>query len=192
MSRRDHRSIGICRICAAVVAVALIPAVPSAAAESVMEKTGVGSALGLAPTGTDVLTEIHQFDLFERQADDTAQMRGDDGLKQFSIERADNAKKQDQQLAELKDKAGVQVTFSEEPSVTRSNRLAGLQGAVGEDYVRKYYEAQVAEHDSALSVLRRYLKKPDNARIKSYAAKQIPALEASQQIAKENWKRTSH
>jgi len=192
MSRRDHRSTSIRSIRAVVIVLALLPFASPALAESVMEKTGIGSALGLAPTGADVLTEIHQFDLFERQADDTAQMRGDDGLKQFSIERAGEAKKQDQSLAALKDKAGVKVTFSEEPSVTRSNRLAGLQGSVGPDYVWKYYEAQVAEHDSALSVLRRYLKKPDNDQIKSYAAKQIPALEASQQIAKENWKRTSH
>src|SRR3954467_1795757 len=118
MSRRDHRSTSIRSIRAVVIVLALLPFASPALAESVMEKTGIDSALGLVPTGADVLTEIHQFDLFERQADDTAQMRGDDGLKQFSIERAAEAKKQDQSLAALKDKAGAKVTFSEEPSVT--------------------------------------------------------------------------
>ena len=156
-----------------------------------MEKTGIDNMLGLAPTGADVLTEIHQFDLFEQGADETAQQRGDAALKRFSSDHAGAAEKQDKQLEALKKKAGLSVAFPEDPSVTRSNRLAGLQGSVGPSYVRKYYEAQAAEYDSALGVLRRYLEKPDSEAIKSFVEKQIPAFEASQQAVIETWKRVS-
>jgi putative membrane protein len=163
----------------------------TANAESAMEKTGVDSVLGIAPTAADVLSEMHQFDLFEQGADETAQQRGDEGLKQFSTDHAGAAEKQDKHLAALAKKAGVNVEFPEEPSAGRSNRLAGLQGSVGPAFVRNYYEAQVAEHDSVLSVLRRYLEKPDNDEVKTFASKQIPALEASQKALSETAKRTA-
>jgi Domain of unknown function (DUF4142) len=161
----------------------------AANAESVMEKTGVDSMLGIVPTGADVLSEIHQFDLFEQGADETAQQRGDEGLKQFSTDHAGAAEKQDKQLAGLAKKASVE--FPEEPSAGRSNRLAGLQGSVGPAFIRNYYGAQVAEYASVLSVLRRYLEKADNEQIKTFASKQIPAFEASQKAVSETAKRAA-
>jgi len=178
-------------IFAAMAFIALLLTAQPTSAETAMEKTGIDSMLGLAPTGADVLTEIHQFDLFEQGADETAQTRGDEALKQFSSDHADAAEKEDKQLEALQKKAGLSVAFPEDPSVTVSNRLAGLQGSVGPSYVRKYYEAQAAEYDSALAVLRRYLEKPDSEAIKSFVEKQIPAFEASQQAVVETSKRVS-
>jgi putative membrane protein len=176
---------------AAVVLLFVLLTFP-ASAETALEKTGVNGMLGLAPTGADILIEIHRFDLFEQNADETAQQRGDEGLRQFSSDHSSAAAKLDKQLQALKKKAGLAVAFSEEPSGTTSGRLAGLEGSVGAAYVQKYYEAQVAEYDSVLSALRRYLEKPDNNDIKSFAAKQLPLFEASQKDVLEGWKRVAH
>jgi hypothetical protein len=175
---------------AAAVLLFVLSTVP-ASAETALEKTGVNGMLGRAPTGADLLTEIHQFDLFEQNADETAQQRGDEGLRQFSRDHASAAQKQDGQLQALKKKAGLRVVFSEEPNVTTSGRLAGLEGSVGAAFVQAYYAAQDAAYDSALSSLRRYLEHPDNDDIKSFAAKQVPLFEASQKEVMEDWKRAA-
>jgi predicted outer membrane protein len=176
---------------AAAVLLFVLLTVP-ASAETALEKAGVNGMLGLAPTGADVLTEVHQFDLFEQNADETAQQRGDEGLRQFSSDHASAAQKQDKQLQALKKKAGLTVVFSEEPSVTTSGRLASLEGSVGAAFVQRYYEAQAAEYTSVLSALRRYLDNPDNNDIKSFAAKRVPLFEAAQKDVLEDWKRAAH
>jgi putative membrane protein len=167
-----------------VVALLLLGSTTEVAkSESVLEKTGIDGMLGVAPSAVDVLSEINQFDLFEQGADESAQQRGDDALKQFSSEHAEAAEKQDKQLAALAKKAGVNVELSKEPAGNASNRLAGLQGSVGSDFIRQYYGAQVSEYEQVLSLLRRYLEKPDNDEIRSFATKQISSLEASQKVA---------
>lgn len=159
------------------------------AAQTLGEKTGVNAMLDRAPTGSDVLLELHQFDLFEQGADETAQTRGDDALKQYSTSQSNAAGKRDDELAKLSKKAGLNLKFSEQPSQTRSDLLAGLEGSVGPAFVRKYYESQVTEFDAAVSLLQRYLQKPDTDEIKSFATKQLPVLETGQKTAREDWKR---
>lgn len=170
----------------AIAAVLLLTPV---SAQTLGEKTGVNSLLGRQPTAADLLTGIHEFDLFEQGADETAQQRGDQGLKEFSSSHANAADKQGKELEALNKKAGVNVTFSEQPDITTSGQLAGLSGSVGPAYVRKYYEAQASEYDTAVSVLRRYLEKPDQNAVKAFAAKQLPIFEAGQKSALENWDR---
>ena len=77
---------------------------------------------------------------------------------------------------QLSGEANLNVKFAEEPSLIESNRLAGLQGSVGETFVRKYYQDQVAEHESEISLLQRYIAKPDNEDVKTFAMKLVPAL----------------
>ena len=189
MNRGVMKSVRCCMTAAILCYLACVT--NHAMAESTLEKTGVDRVLGIAPSSADVLSEIHQFDLFEQGADETAQQRGDAALKRFSSDHADAAGKQDKQLAALAKRASVNVEFPDEPSGGASDRLAGLQGSVGPAFVRNYYGAQVAEYGTVLSVLRRYLEKPDNEEIKAFATKQIPGLEASQRAVSEAARRNA-
>ena len=77
---------------------------------------------------------------------------------------------------QLGEEANLNVKFTVEPSSIESDRLAGLQGSVGETFVRKYYQDQVAEHQSAISLLQRYIAKADNEDVKTFTMKLIPTL----------------
>jgi putative membrane protein len=132
--------------------------------------------LGRPPTGADVLLEFHQFDLFEQISAGTADQRGDAALRKLSESESDAAENRDALLMKLSNEADLNVKFTEEPSLIESDRLAGLQGSVGEAFVRKYYQDQVAEHESTISLLQRYIAKPDNEDVKTFAMKLIPAL----------------
>lgn len=146
-------------------------------AQSVGEKTGINEMLDRAPTGSDVLLELHQFDLFQQATTDSSDKRGDDAVKKFSIAQSDAAEKRDKQLAVLQKKTRLNITFPDEPNAVRSNRLASLDGAVGQKYLANFYAAENAEYEAAISVLTRYGEKPDNDDIRQFAAKQLPVLQ---------------
>lgn len=146
-------------------------------AQTISERSGLNTMLDRPPTATDVLLELHQFDLFEQNVTDSADKRGDDALRKYAVAKSDAANKRDDQLNALQKNAGLTVDFPNEPSATRSNRLGGLDGSVGPGYANKFYEAQVAENQIIMSVLTRYLAKPDNDAVKNFANQQLPVFE---------------
>ena len=146
----------------------------SVGTESFGEWSGLNRLLGRPPTGIDVLLQIHQYDLFEQAAAETAGQRGDAALRKLSMSESDAAQTRDDRLAELSERADLNVKLSEEPGLFVSDRLAGLQGSVGASFVHMYYQDQLAEHQSAISLLQRYIAKPDNADVKKFAVKLVP------------------
>lgn len=148
-----------------------------AVAQSLGEKTGVNRLIDKPPTGSDVLLEIHQFNLFQQQVSDTADKRGDAGVKAVAIAEANAAEKRGDALLEVQEKAGLKFEFPEASSKTRDNRLGGLAGSVAEVFVSEFYEAQRAQYASVISTLTRYVAKPDNDVVKAFAEKQITQFE---------------
>ena len=150
-----------------------------AAAQSIGEKTGVNQLIDRPPTANDLLLEIHQFDLFQQQASETAENRGDDTVKAIAKAESAAAEKRDDALLEVQKKAGLKFDFPEDTTQKRDNRLGGLSGSVAEIFIRQFYKAQQDEYNSVLSTLRRYLVKPDNDVVSSFAEKQMMVLEAN-------------
>lgn len=145
--------------------------------QSLGERTGIDAMLDRPPTASDVLLELHQFDLFQDGVTDSTDKRGDAGVKKFADTQSDAADTRDKALAALGKKAGLAISFPDQPSVSRSDRLAGLDGSVGQAYVRAFYDAEAAELTSTLSLIARYLAKPDNPDVAAFVAKMRPALQ---------------
>ena len=76
---------------------ALLPCTP-VLAQTLGEETGISGMLGRPPTAADLLIDLHQFDLFEQGADEIAQQRGDDSLREFCRSHADAAAEHDRNL----------------------------------------------------------------------------------------------
>lgn len=147
-----------------------------ASAETLAEKSGVNALLDRPPAAADVLTEIHQFDLFVGGAAESADLRGTDALRKQSRADVKRADAREKTIAQLAKKLGVKL--ADNPSAARANRLGGLQGKVGADFMTSYRTAIADEARSTQSVLQRYLAKPDDDAVKAFAAKQLPALTA--------------
>jgi Domain of unknown function (DUF4142) len=156
----------------------------AADAQTFGEWSGLNQLLGRPPTGADVLLEIHRFDLFEQISAGMADQRGDAALRMLSESESDASENRDGLLMQLDKDADLNIKFGNEPSLTGSEYLAGLQGSVGETFVREYYQDQVAEHESAISLLQRYIAKPDNEAVKTLALKLVPALKMELVTAK--------
>jgi hypothetical protein len=123
-----------------IIAIFLLFTFP-VSAQTIGEKSGLNGMLDRPPTGSDVLLELHQFDLFEQNVGDSADKRGDGALRKFAAGKSDAADKRDDQLSGVQKKARLTIELPKEPGTTRANRLGGLDGAVGPVYVRKFYEA---------------------------------------------------
>jgi predicted outer membrane protein len=150
--------------------------VAPASAETLAEKTGINALLDRPPAAADVLTEIHQFDLFVGGAAGIADTRGTDALRKQSRAEVERADAREKQIARLAGQLGV--TLSDDPSTARANQLGGLQGKVGADFMTSYRAAMVDEARSAQSVLQRYLAKPDHESVTAFAARALPTIEA--------------
>jgi putative membrane protein len=149
----------------------------AAAAQSTGEKLGVNSALGIAPSTQDFVTEATNSGQFEIQSSQLAQQRGDAAAKSFAAQMIADHQKLDAELTDLiKTKAGsVNVpTGMSESQQSMMNKLKTLQGA---DFDKEYRDDQYSAHRNAVSLFQRYAKGGENADLKNWAQQSTAILQ---------------
>lgn len=158
------------------IAICLLAVTP-ALAQSVGEKTGVNSVLGITPTTADFVKEAASSDMFEIQSSQLAVERSDAPTKTFATQMiADHQKTS----GDMKGMAQGGTLKAEIPTAmlpahqTMLDKLKGLNGA---DFTKQYHSYQVTAHKDAVSLFQRYGKGGDNEPLKTWAVKTTPALE---------------
>ncbi|MGA7803789.1 DUF4142 domain-containing protein [Bradyrhizobium sp.] len=144
-----------------------------------------GATTGRTPAGADVIAELYQFDLFEQNAIDGADLHGNEEVRNFAVAHADAAAKRDKALAELQRQTPIDVNFDDKAAGIGADRTASLDESEGPAFVRQFYQAQVAAYQSALALLERYLQAPDNDKVRSFASNQLPGFRAGLQDAQD-------
>jgi putative membrane protein len=148
----------------------------AAFAQSVGEKTGVNSALGVAPTTADFVKEAATSDMLEIAAAKVAEQKGNAAEKTFAAEMiADHTKWSDALKGliangDVKEKAPTALDSSAQ------GKLDDLNKAKPDDFAATYDPMQVSAHKDAVSLFERYSKGGDNAKLKDWAAKTLPAI----------------
>lgn len=160
-----------------LLAVLLILLSTTTLSESIAEATGINAWLGRPPSATDLLAELHELDLFQQGIVYTAQARGGNVTRALAIELAKAAEQRDNAPSDTRDKTQLKGAFSDQLSYSGSNTLAGLQGKVGESYVRAFYATEISEHKAAIAVLERYVAHPDNRALLAFAPNQLQVLD---------------
>jgi putative membrane protein len=160
-----------------VLALGMIPA----HAQSVGEKTGVNSVLGIAPKTDDFVKEVAMSDMFEIQSSQLAQQKAsNDKTKQFAAQMvADHGKTS----SELKGMAPNKSVIPSKLDSSHQSKLDKLKGLKGEDFAKQYKSTQVGAHKSAVGLFERYAKGGDNAQLKSWASKTLPTLKHHLEMA---------
>jgi len=131
------------------------------------------------PTAAQVISQLYQFDLFQQSAVEGAEFRATQDILNIAAARADAAVKRDKVLSELQRQIGNTVVTSDRKSaVMRAHALAGSDSSDGADFVRAFYAAQLAEYETTVALLERYLQAPDNEVLRSFAAAQLPILKS--------------
>ena len=132
-------------------------------AQSVGEKTGVNSTLGISPTTADFVKEAATSDMFEIQSSELAQARGNPAEKVFAADMLGAHKTTTKELKEI-------------------DKLKSLNGA---DFNSRYNSDQVSGHKDAVSLFERYAKDGDNPKLKDWAGKTLPTIRHHLEMAQD-------
>jgi putative membrane protein len=148
----------------------------SASGQSVGEKTGVNSTLGIAPKTEDFIKEAATSDMLEISAAKVAEQKGDAQEKTFAAQMVTDHTKTS---TELKDMVPADMKSAIPTALDDSSqkKLDKLTAAKPEDFASEYDPMQVSAHKDAVSLFDRYAKGGENAKLKDWAGKTLPALQ---------------
>jgi putative membrane protein len=170
---------------AAFIVVAPQVAAPQAWAQSVGEKTGVNSTLGISPTTADFAKELAISDMFEIQSSQMAAEKADAPTKAFATQMIADHQKTTTELKSMVSAGKVKADLPTEMDSAHKSMIDKLKGLSGGDFTKQYHSDQVSAHKDAVSLFQRYAKGGDNAELKTWASKTLPVLEHHLQMAQD-------
>lgn len=153
-----------------LVAIVLTFISSAALADSSAERT-LGER---APSATDVITGLYAFSRFQQGLLENTDLNGNAEVKNLAALRAEEAAKRDKALKPIQDAIGAEPRAGKTTSVSAS--LVEPENSDGPTYVKSFYAAQIPEYESAIGLLDRYLKAPDNPALAAFAREQLPLL----------------
>ena len=157
-------------------------------AQSIGEKTGVNSALDIAPTTADFVKEVAISDMFEIDSSKLAQDKGNAPEKTFASQMVTDHTKTSTELKTLVSSGKVKADLPTALDSSHQSKLEKLKGESGKDFSSDYDSMQVSAHKDAVSLFERYAKSGDNPKLKDWAGKTLPVLQHHLEMA-ENLKK---
>ncbi|WP_027529077.1 DUF4142 domain-containing protein [Bradyrhizobium sp. WSM3983] len=127
-----------------------------------------------APDATDVISGLYAFSRFQQGLLESTDLKGNAEVKNLAAWRAEEAAKRDKALKGIQDTIGTEPRVNKTASIVPT--LAKPDDTEGPAYVRSFYAAQIPEYESAITLLERYLKAPDNTALAAFAREQLPTL----------------
>ena len=170
------------KICLAIVLAVNLSS--AAFAESISEKIGVNSALGIAPKTEDFIKEAATSDLLEIEAAGIAQQKGGPAEKTFAEQMiADHTKTS----TELKDlvPADLKSALPTDLDEMSQKHLDKLRDTRDQAFASVYDPMQVSAHKDAVSLFERYAKGGEDPNLKDWAGKILPSLRHHLEMAEE-------
>jgi putative membrane protein len=152
-------------------------------AQSVGEKTGVNSALDIAPTTGDFVKEVAISDMFEIQSNKLAEDKGSASEKSFAAHMVTDHTKTSTELKALVTSGKVKADVPDALDSSTQGKLDKLKGTSGKDFSSDFDSYQVSAHKDAVSLFERYAKGGDNADLKDWAGKTLPTLQHHLEMA---------
>lgn len=164
------------------VAVLLAFGIASAQAQSISEKTGVNSALGIAPKTEDFVKEVAMSDMFEIQSSELAQQKAaTEDAKKFAAQMITDHTKTSNELKSLAPNPAAIPVQLDSSMQSKLDKLKKLQG---DTFTKEYNSMQVSAHKSAVSLFERYANGGENAKLKEWASHTLPTLKHHLEMAK--------
>lgn len=157
----------------------------AAFAQSAGEKTGVNSVLGIAPTTQDFVKEAVTSDMLEIKAARVAQQKGNADEQKFAAQMIADHTKTSADIEKLIASGDVKAQLPTSLDSNAQGKLDELNKAKAEDFASIYDPMQVSAHKDAVSLFERYSKGGDNAKLKDWAGKTLPALQHHLQMAQQ-------
>jgi len=166
-----------------IAALALCCVSSAALAQSVGEKTGVSSMLGIAPTTADFVKEAAISDMTEIAAATIALEKGNSDEKKFADQMVTDHTKTSSELEALVSSGDVKAEIPSVLDNSSQSKIDKLKGSKPEDFASEYDPMQVSAHKDAVSLFERYAKGGDNPKLKEWSGKTLPHLQHHLEMA---------
>lgn len=157
----------------------------AALAQSTAETTGVNSALNIPPKTEDFVKEVSMSDIFEIESSKLALQKGNAATKAFAQQMIDAHEKTTAELKGLIEAGKVTAPAATGMSDAQKKSFDELKDLSGKDFDDAYQDDQEDAHEDAVDVFKRYASEGDNADLKAWAAKTLPALEHHLKMAED-------
>jgi putative membrane protein len=164
------------------IAAAALLVSTSAFAQSVGEKAGVNSTLGISPTTVDFVKEAAMSDMTEITAAKLGQERGNVQEKTFAGRMiTDHTKTSDElkSMAPADAKAAIPAALDS----SAQSKIDKLKDAKPGDFSSDFDSMQVSAHKDAVSLFERYAKGGDDPKLKDWAGRTLPTLQQHLEMA---------
>jgi putative membrane protein len=153
-------------------------------AQSLGEKSGVNSLLGITPKTEDFVKEAASSDMFEIQSSQLAAQRAtDEKVKTFAQQMITDHQKTSTELKGMAQTAKVEIPTEMLP--THQKLFDQIKDLNGADFTKQYLDNQVTAHKDAVNLFERYGKGGDNEQLKTWATSTLPALQHHHQMAQD-------
>ena len=166
-----------------LIATACILLAAPALAQSLGEKTGVNSALGVSPSTPDFVKQVAISDMFEIESNKLGQQKGNTAQKTFASQMVTDHTKTSTELKGLVTGGKVTAELPTALDSSHQSKLDKLKGASGDDFSSQFNSMQVSAHKDAVDLFERYANGGDNADLKAWAIKTLPALKHHLEMA---------
>jgi putative membrane protein len=147
----------------------------SALAQSLGEKTGVNSVLGITPSTADFVKEAATGDMFEIESSKLATEKAQGPAKDFAAQMIEDHTRTSRELKSEAEKAEVSVPNALDSSTQA--KLDKLRDLSGQEFSKQYVEDQISAHKDAVSLFQRYGKGGDDNTLKAWASMTLPTLQ---------------
>jgi putative membrane protein len=160
-----------------MIALGCILVAGPALAQSIGERTGVNSALGISPTMADFIKEAANSDMLQIAAATFAQEKGNAEEKKFAEQMMADHSKTSSDLKSLVDSGAVKADIPTALDSSSQKTLDKLRDTRRQAFASVYDPMQVSAHKEAVSLFERYSKSGDNPKLKDWAGKTLPTLQ---------------
>jgi len=164
---------------------ALVLLATPALAQSIGEKTGVNSTLGITPATADFVKEAATSDMFEIQSSQLAQERGNASEKSFAATMIADHQKTSDELKSMISSGDVKAELPTGLDSSHQSEIDKLKSLKGADFSSRYDSDQLSGHKDAVSLFERYAKGGDNSKLKGWADKMLPTLRHHLEMAQD-------
>jgi putative membrane protein len=167
-----------------ILIAAVLLATP-AFAQSVPERTGVNSTLGIAPKTEDFVKQAAISDMFEIESSKLATERADAKSKTFAAKMVKDHTMTSTELKALVQGGKVKGEIPAALDSSHQSKLDKLKAAQGGDFDKLYDDNQIDAHKDAVNMFERYANGGENADLKAFAGKHLPHLKEHLQMAQD-------
>ena len=146
-------------------------------AQSIGERTGVNSALGISPTMADFIKEAANSDMLQIAAATLAQEKGNAEEKRFAEQMMTDHSKTSSDLKSLVSSGAVMADIPTALDSSSQKKLDKLRDTRRQAFASEYDPMQISVHKEAVSLFERYSKSGDNPKLMDWAGKTLPTLQ---------------